>query len=194
MPTPANALNIGTAGLQSFDGTATFNGRTITGTANQIVVTNGDGVSGNPTLALATNIQVTGISFNSGTDILSAFTNATSFSPTITGSGASGSVGYTTRQGRYMRMGPIVIYSFTLVGTITGSPSGDFRVSLPVTAVSGVNNYGAGVFSDTTNMAGAWVAAGGAAFVAYTLYTTLANAQITAFGYNVQGTISYFVA
>lgn len=34
----------------------TFTGRTITGTSNQVVVTNGDGVSGNPTLSLPQDI------------------------------------------------------------------------------------------------------------------------------------------
>jgi hypothetical protein len=35
----------------------TFTARTITGTANQVTVSNGDGVSGNPTLSLPQNIQ-----------------------------------------------------------------------------------------------------------------------------------------
>ena len=38
----------------------TFTGRTITGTANQITVTNGNGVSGNPTLSLPNAITLPG--------------------------------------------------------------------------------------------------------------------------------------
>ncbi len=54
----------GPAGADGADGA--FAGRTITGTTNQITVTNGDGVSGNPTLSLPQNIH-TGASptFNS---------------------------------------------------------------------------------------------------------------------------------
>ena len=46
-------------GLWTRTGTGTGQARTITGTANQITVTNGDGVSGNPTLALQQDIATT---------------------------------------------------------------------------------------------------------------------------------------
>lgn len=41
--------------------------RTLTGTANEITVTNGDGVSGNPTLSLPTAITLTGKTLTGGT-------------------------------------------------------------------------------------------------------------------------------
>ena len=40
--------------------TPTFAARTVTGTTNQITVTNGDGVSGNPTIAISRDPSVTG--------------------------------------------------------------------------------------------------------------------------------------
>lgn len=46
-----------TNGLMTQTAADTFTGRTITGTANQVTVTNGSGVSGNPTLSLDVNVR-----------------------------------------------------------------------------------------------------------------------------------------
>jgi hypothetical protein len=46
-----------TNGLLTQTAADTFTGRTITGTANQVSVSNGDGVSGNPTLSTPQNIH-----------------------------------------------------------------------------------------------------------------------------------------
>lgn len=51
-----NSLNENQTGLQSYDGAGVFAGRTLTPPAAGITVTNGNGVSGNPTLALADDL------------------------------------------------------------------------------------------------------------------------------------------
>lgn len=49
---------LSTAGIIVRTGAGTAAARTITGTANQITVTNGDGVSGNPTLSLPADVVI----------------------------------------------------------------------------------------------------------------------------------------
>jgi hypothetical protein len=66
-----------TNGILTQTAADTFTGRTITGTANQISVTNGDGVSGNPTLSLPADVLIPTVLTvpNTGLHILD--TNAT---------------------------------------------------------------------------------------------------------------------
>ncbi len=58
---------ISTNGLVTRTGAGTFAARTITGTANEITATNGDGVSGNPTLSLPAALTFTGKTVTDGT-------------------------------------------------------------------------------------------------------------------------------
>jgi hypothetical protein len=77
-----------TNGILTQTAADTFTGRTITGTANQVTVTNGDGVSGNPTLSLPQDIGTTS-NVTLGTLALNASTgdtltiNGTGTNPTI---------------------------------------------------------------------------------------------------------------
>lgn len=72
----ANATN----GLWARTGAGTGSARTITGTANEITVTNGDGVSGNPTASLPAALTFTGKTITGGAYSAGTISNFTSFS------------------------------------------------------------------------------------------------------------------
>ena len=123
-----NLLNQYSTGIQSLTSGGVFNGRTITGTSNQISVSNGDGTAGNPTLSLTSSIYVSGISFNSGSNSLSIYTTGT-YTPTITGSSSNPSIGYTTQLGRYTKIGDrVTCLSIVIISSKSGG-SGNAQVS-----------------------------------------------------------------
>lgn len=134
-----NAANQSTSGIQSLASTGVFNGRTITGTANQISVSNGDGISGNPTLSLTSTIQVSGISFDSGSHTLSAYATGT-FTPTVTGSSSNPSVGYTSQTGVYEKIGLKVYINSSIVLSSFSGGSGNVQLdALPFTSLNSTN-------------------------------------------------------
>lgn len=73
----ALALVDSTAGLLTQTSTYAFTKRVLTGTANEITVTNGDGVAGNPTWGLPTALTFTGKTVTGGTFSSGTFNNAT---------------------------------------------------------------------------------------------------------------------
>jgi hypothetical protein len=83
-----------TNGLLTQTAADTFTGRTITGTSGQITVTNGDGVSGNPTLSLP-NSGVTAGTYGDSAHTLTAIVDAqgrvTSISTNAISGGGGGS-------------------------------------------------------------------------------------------------------
>lgn len=76
----ANLLSSLGNGIIAKTGTGAFSARTVTGTTNQITVTNGDGVSGNPTISLPSAITTPG-SLTTTTDL------------TVNGNGTIGDTG-----------------------------------------------------------------------------------------------------
>ena len=78
-------------GLWTHTGAGTGSVRTITGTAAEITVTNGNGVSGNPTLSLPTALTFTGKTITGGTHT-SPTLNTPTFTDPILGTPASGNL------------------------------------------------------------------------------------------------------
>lgn len=105
---------LASTGILVRTGSNTYSLRTITGTANEIGVTNGNGVSGNPTLALA----------NATTD----------FSSSATLGASAGTYSATTiEQWRYRRIGDLV-YCFVRFNGTNSVVAGYLTTTLPFAA------------------------------------------------------------
>lgn len=82
-----NITGFSSTALIARTASGTYAFRTITGTSNQIDVTNGSGVSGNPTLVLATALTFTGKTVTGGTFTSTALNGTTDIQQAITWSG-----------------------------------------------------------------------------------------------------------
>lgn len=109
---------LATTGLVTRTGAGTAAARTITGTANLVTVTNGDGVAGNPTLTVGANVYQSG-----GTDVAVA----------DGGTGSSTAAGAATNLGLGTGDSP----QFTAVNVGHASDTTVTRVSAGVIAVEG---------------------------------------------------------
>lgn len=91
-----------------------------------------------PTFAQVT--ATSGITVATSQDLLSAWKNRTSYTPTVSGSGGSAGSFAATRSGEYVRMGNVCITTIRLFNiTNLGSWTGTVRFSLPFTAVSTIS-------------------------------------------------------
>lgn len=122
------ALNA-TAGFVVQTGADAFTKRTITGTANQVTVTNGNGVSGNPTLSLAVgNLQTA------------------PYTPTFVGVTNIDSV--TAFTAFYLRTGSrVFVWGGCTVDATAAATISAFRISLPVASDLVANTDLAGVLT-----------------------------------------------
>lgn len=82
-------------GLAVHTGTSTWTERTLTGTAAEITVTNGTGVSGNPTLSIPTAVTFTGKTITGGTFASPTVSGTLTASGTVTMSGTFNGGTYT---------------------------------------------------------------------------------------------------
>lgn len=104
---------LGSTGLAARTGADAWAQRTITGTANQIAVSNGDGASGNPTLTLSVG------------DILSG-----TYTPTLTN--VTNLAASTAYQCQYMRVGTTVLVSGKADVDPTAAATTRLGISLPI--------------------------------------------------------------
>ena len=124
-------------GIVAGSGSA-YAGRTITGTANQVSVANGNGASANPTLSLPSTIY-TNISFDSGSNTLNAYATGT-WTPTVTSDATPPTVTYGVQRGTYVKIGRFCYVSCLITfATYTGG-NGHLQIAgLPFAAQGDLN-------------------------------------------------------
>jgi hypothetical protein len=150
---------VGTAGLLARTGAGTAAARTLTGTANKVTVTNGDGVSGNPTLTLPDALTlvtptVSGLLTLTGGQAAFPATQVPSADPNTLDDYEEGTwtmgitfstpgdlnVVYSSQSGRYTKIGRAFLYEGTVTTTTFTytTATGTLRVSgLPLAPAAG---------------------------------------------------------
>lgn len=118
-----------TSGIVTYTGSNTFVARTITGTSNQIDVTNGSGVSGNPTIAISATYPGQTSITTLGT-ILTGTWNGNIITGTYGGTGINNGSSTITLGGNFATSG-----NFPLTFTLTGATA----LTLPTSGTVAIN-------------------------------------------------------
>lgn len=129
--------------------------------------------------------------------LLKLFTATTTWTPTYTGSTTAGTTTYTTQQGAYVRIGPLVVVTGTLIWT-AATGTGNVRINLPFTPVNSSNqNYGGGIYTNGVTWANTsveWFIAPNVALLR--VFSPASNAASTELAIEAAGefrfTVSYF--
>ena len=131
----ANATN----GLWARTGSGTGSARTLTGTANELTVTNGDGVSGNPTVSVPSSLNYSGKTFTNAGIMTTVDINGGTVDGTVIG-GASAAAGtFTTVSGTTITAST----SINLTGGQIAFPA----VQVPSANVNTLDDYEEGSFT-----------------------------------------------
>lgn len=110
----------------------------ITGTSNQVNVTNGAGtitLSTPQSIGTGSSPTFAGLTISANTGFVSSAANA-AWSPTITGSGSMTVTPTAQKNTEYLRLGGLVYFRLCVVVTIGGTPSTLVNFSAPVAGVA----------------------------------------------------------
>jgi hypothetical protein len=144
---------LSSSGLIARTGAGTAASRTLTGPAAGITVSNGNGVSGNPTLALANDLSaieaLTGsnvIPVRTGTDTwTTAVFKTGSVTPTFAlATPGTSSFVHATQTGAYYQIGKLVFLDFNCTAAFTvGTGSGNLQITIALDGVTiSIDNTG----------------------------------------------------
>lgn len=122
------------AGFLVKDGSVAF-ARTLQQTANQILISNPTGAGGDPVFSLPSTIY-TNISFDAGTTTLNDYRKNT-FTPALSIGGLTTGLTYTSRVGKYWRIGNVVFITVDIVMSNIGANTGVLAIeNLPFTSAN----------------------------------------------------------
>lgn len=170
---PATLANLTGSGMLAIIGGSSINPRTITGTSDQITMTNGDGQSGNPTISLANN------AIFPGTGAITVPVGSTAQQP----AGSAGQIRYNNETGAFYGYASGAWNAFTLAGGVSTFSAGSTGLT-PSSAQSGAIVL-AGTLNVLNGGTGATSLTGyvyGNATSAMTASTTIPNTAITGLG------------